>query len=607
MSLMLADDGSPRPTPGGGSARTLPDEPEGPPKAVANKGPDVAGQQPVKVPLPRFRGRVVPGVDRAVLMIAPPVLIAVIVVAVSVNPEGTAEAIDRLRTIVTSGFTWWFVAYSLVAVAVCLWLSISRFGRIRLGGPQARPEHGKFAWYSMLFSCGQGIGLMFWSLAEPILLREQSPAVPAGQAPGNGGIVWTYFHWGFTAWAMYCVVAVCLAYSHFNLGKTLTFREATVDLFPKRAQRPAGVLIELLAIIATVLGLATSFGFAALQFTSGLTSFTDLAASPVLWVAVILTLGGLTAVSAFLGVNKGMKQISEANSVLSIVLVVAVFVFGPTVFILSNISQTFGSFFYNFVSMSFWTGAQGAGGPLGDWSESWNGVWTVFIWCWVIAFSPFVAGFIARISRGRTIREFVLGVTIIPSLIVMVWVGVIGSAGLHYDDAAGGSISADVAQDTSTGLFSMLGMIPSVGAVLLVIATILVATYYVTSLDSGTYALAEFVSAPKKSGPLFRVVLVASIATVALVLLSIGGSSVVDTVQTGTILGAFPFSFVILLMIANLIRRLRARDHQARELEKHINDPNPQPEDDHVDQDGIPLSLPPDGDAASLDTRPSGG
>lgn len=213
----------------------------------------------------------------------------------------------------------------------------------------------------------------------------------------------------------------------------------------------------------------------------------------------------------------------------------------------------------------------------------------MFIWCWVIAFSPFVSGFIARISRGRTIREFVLGVCIIPSLIVMVWIGVIGSAALYYDSTSSGSISADVAEDTSSGLFSMLGMIPIVGTVLMIVATLLVATYYVTSLDSGTYALASFVSAPKRAGAWFRVVLVVSISAVAISLLSMGGTSALDTVQTGTIIGAFPFTFVILLMIANLVSRLRKRNREVKKLEKTIKDPRPLPEDEHVDADGIPL------------------
>lgn len=499
--------------------------------------------------------------DRTLIKVVPPLLIVLLLVTVSVNPTGVSSTISTMRTWVTGNFTWFFVAYSLVAVGVCLWLVFARVGSIRLGGPHAKVEHSKFAWYSMLFACGQGIGLIFWSVAEPIMLREESPVVQSLNGNSSeGGIVWSYFHWGLTAWAMYCVVAVCLAYSHYNLGKTLTFREATVDILPVRARRVAGVIVELLAIIATVLGLATSFGFAALQFSSGVTAVTGIRSSTQMWLIVIVILGGLTAASAFFGINKGMKRISEVNSVLSIVLVACVFAFGPTIYLLSSLSETFGSFIANFVQMSFWTDSPASQGPLATWQDSWNGWWTVFIWCWVIAFSPFVGGFIARISRGRTLREFVIGVTVIPSIIVMVWIGIIGSAAIYYDNQAGGSVSDAVAKDTSSGLFVALEAVPVVGGLLLIVATILVATYYVTSLDSGTYALSEFVSAPKKAGPGFRVVLVASIACVAVVLLTVGGSAVVDTVQTGTIIGAFPFAFVILAMIANLVRRLRRAD-----------------------------------------------
>lgn len=533
---------------------------------------------PESIEIPRSTGRDLPPVGRLIIQFLPPIAIIVLIAVVLTNPDGVAAVIFDLRTFVTGGFTWMFILYSLFAVAVCAWLVFSKVGgRVRLGGPKAEKEFGNFAWYSMLFACGQGIGLIFWSVAEPILLRDNSPVFQAmeGNVAG-GGIVWAYFHWGFTAWAMYCVVAVCLAYSHHNLGKTLTFREATVDILPRWAQGGAGVVVELLTIMATILGLSTSFGFAAMQFTSGLTSFTGLASTPVIWLIVIFGLGTLTAISAFFGISKGMRLISETNSILSVVLVVAVFVFGPSLFIISNLTQTFGSYFTNFINMSFWTDAPSTTEPLTSWQDSWNGGWTVFIWCWVIAFSPFVAGFIARISRGRTLREFVIGVTIIPSLIVMVWTGVLGSAAIFYDDKTERGVSEAVNADVASGLFAMLESIPIIGTLLLVVATVLVATYYVTSLDAGTYALADFVSAPRRSGAWFRVVLVVSIASVATILLTLGGSAVVDTVQTGTIIGAFPFSIVIILMIANMIRRLLKRDRSVKQLERVVNDPNPE-------------------------------
>ena len=529
------------------------------------------------VTIPRFTGRDLPDVSRFLIQFLPPLAIILLIATVLMNPDGVASVISELRTFVTGGFTWLFVVYSLFAVAVCAWLIFSKVGsRVRLGGPNAKPEYSNFAWYSMLFACGQGIGLIFWSVAEPIMLRDESPVVQTlGANVAGNGLVWSYFHWGFTAWAMYCVVAVCLAYSHHNLGKTLTFREATVDLLPKWARGGAGVVIELLAIMATILGLSTSFGFAAMQFSSGLTSFTGLSSGPALWLFVIIGFGTVAAISAFFGINKGMRLLSETNSILSIVLVVAVFVFGPTVFILSNMTESFGAYVMNFVAMSFWTDASSTAKELGSWKDSWNGWWTVFIWCWVIAFSPFVAGFIARISRGRTLREFVIGVTVIPSLIVMVWVAVIGSAAIYYDDLTARGVSAAVGKDVSSGLFVMLDAMPIVGSVLMVVATVLVATYYITSLDAGTYALADFVSAPKPSGARFRVVLVFSIASVTIVLLTLGGTAVVDTVQTGTIIGGAPFSIVILLMIINTIRRLLKRDSATRQLEKIVNDPDP--------------------------------
>ena len=545
-------------------------------KATA-PGADSLKPQEEPVELPRFMGRHIPPIDRLLIRVIPPVLIVAVMIWVLGNPEAASAAISEMRTFVTGKFTWLFILYSVFTVGVCIWLSMSRVGKIRLGGPKAKPQHSKFAWYSMLFACGQGIGLIFWSVAEPIMLRDENPVIPAGANGGGeeGAIVWTYFHWGLTAWAMYCAVAVCLAYSHHNLGKTLTFREATVDILPRWSRRGAGVVVELLAIIATVLGLATSFGFAAMQFSSGISSFTGVNASPMMWFMVILIFAGITSISAIVGINKGMARISGLNSILSIVLLAALLIFGPSLYIISNMSQTFGSFFTNFASMSLWTDSGLAATTIDSWQDSWNGWWTVFIWCWVIAFSPFVAGFIARISRGRTIREFVLGVTIIPSLIVMVWVAIIGSAAIYYDDQSNRSISDAVAADTSSGLFVMLDSVPVIGTILLVIATILVATYYVTSLDSGIYALSEFVSAPGKSGPVFRVVLVLSVATVTTVLLTMGGTAVVDTVQTGTIIGAFPFSFVIILMIINLIRRLLKRDKAIRQLEKDINNPDP--------------------------------
>lgn len=542
----------------------------------------------VQVSLPRFRGNRIPSLDALLIKYLPPLLVMISVGAVIAQPQAMADAINVLRTQITGNWAWFIILYSLVAVGMCGWLTFAKIGKVRLGGSKARPAYSNFAWYSMLFACGQGIGLIFWSLAQPIMMLNDSAILPSTTAnPGENGIVWSYFHWGFTAWAMYCVVAACLGYSYHNLGKTMTFREATVDMLPKSIQRPAGVLIEMLAITATILGLATSFAFAAIQFSSGLSALGAVNNSTTVWIIVIAVFALFTAISTFIGVDKGMKQISELNTILSIALMVGVLILGPTVFIMSNLVQTTGSFFNEFITMSFYVAPETMMKPLASWKDSWNGWWTIFIWCWVISFSPFVAGFIARISRGRTIREFVIGVTIIPSVIVMVWIGIIASAGIYYNQLHDGTISAAISKDAASGLFVMLDYLPIGGTIFTIIATVLVATYFVTSLDSGTYALAEFVDAPKKATAGFRVVLVISIAVVAVVLLSMGDDSVVATVQTGVIIGAFPFTFVILLMIANLFRRLRSRDKSVKKLEKEVNDPKPRKGDEILDEYGI--------------------
>ncbi len=498
--------------------------------------------------------------DTAIKWLAIVFVVAILVFAIAL-PEVAADAIKTARTFVTGYFTWFFVLYSVIALGFCAWLAFGRFGRVRLGGPKAKPDYSKFAWYSMLFACGQGIGLIFWSVAEPIMLKGENPLFEGNALHvQDGAMVWTYFHWGLTAWAMYCIVGVCLAYSHFNLGKKLTFRDTIVDFFPAKYRRIVGIVVELLAILACVLGLATSFGFATLQFTAGLASFTGIEASMPVWITVIVVFAALAAVSVYFGVSKGMKRISEMNSVLSIVLMVGVLLFGPLVYLASTVLQTFGAFFQNFLAMSFWSESGTAAAGITTWQDSWNGWWTVFIWCWVIAFSAFVGPFIARISKGRSIREFILGVTVVPSVIVMVWVGILGGAAMYYDNKNSGAISDQVAENTESGLFAMLDYVPVIGTVLLVVATILVATYYITSLDSGVHALSSFVASAKKPSRTFRVVLVGSIGAITVALLTLGGVKVIDTVQTGTIIGAFPLAIVLIIMFINLIRRLRRNE-----------------------------------------------
>ncbi|WP_194948724.1 BCCT family transporter [Actinomyces trachealis] len=474
--------------------------------------------------------------------------------------EQAFTVIDVARTFVTEYFSWYFVVFSGLALVFVLVIALSSYGSIRLGGPRARTEYGRFAWYSMLFASGQGIGLIFWSVAEPVLLKTDDPL--ADSNPGDvdsASLSWGYFHWGLTAWAIYCVVALCIAYSTYNCAQQATFRGACEDLFPARHRRRAGLAIELFAILATILGLSTSFGFASLQLSSGLSALLDIEVATSGKVAVITTMGAITAISVYFGINRGMRLISELNSVLSVVLVFLTLIFGPTMYILHILPQSVGEFIDRFVAMSVYSEPKVLGSGITTWSESWNGQWTTFFWCWCIAFSPFVASFIASISKGRTLREFILGVLGIPTIIVMIWIGVIGGAALHYDTKSNGAVGNSLNADVSAGLFTALGFVPLVGGLLILVSTVLVGTYFVTSLDSGVHALSGFVSMGAKASPRFRVVLAILISILAIALLTLGGGSALTTIQTGTIVGALPFSAIILLMLVNIVRRLRRR------------------------------------------------
>lgn len=486
-------------------------------------------------------------------------LVGAVVVYALLNRAGAASVIGTFRTWITEYFTWYFVVLATAALVFCIVMAAGRSGTVMLGGSQAKREYGNFAWFSMLFGCGQGIGLIFWSVAEPMLVRDDNPLAGfVGVTPNDGALIWTYFHWSLHAWAIYCVVALCLAVSFHNGSGRMTFRDAVVGIFPERSRRAAGVVVEAIAILTTVFGLSTSFAFAAMQFSSGLSTTFGSENSALVRTIVIVAFGLVAAVSVYIGVDKGMKRISEANSVLSIVLMIGVLLFGPTLYILSVVPQSIAQYIFHAGWMGMWTDAELTTAPLLNWADSWSGSWTVFIWCWCWAFSPFVGSFIARISRGRTIREFVIGVLAVPSLICIVWIGIVGGAALRYDVTSEGAVSGAVAQDTSLGLFAMLQQIPigAVSWILLLIATILVATYFITSLDSGVHALSDFVSSASRPSRLFRVALVAAIGLIALLLLSIGGETVVGTVQTGTILGALPYTVVVIVMMVATTRRI---------------------------------------------------
>ncbi|MGB5853639.1 MAG: BCCT family transporter [Oceanisphaera sp.] len=493
-------------------------------------------------------------------------LLSIAIVLVFVFPEVSAHYIGKTRTAITAYMTWYFTLLATSALIFCIWLAFSKYGKIRLGGDNAKPEYSNFAWYSMLIACGEGVGLIFWGIAEPLLLFGDSKfAEPKSAEAISSSIEWSYFHWGVHAWAIYCIVAVVLAFSIHNCNKPLNFHNAISDMFPTVWRAPVSITVEVIAIITTVLGLATSFGFAALQFNTGLNFAFGIDISVSFQMAFMVAIAGMTILSQRKGLNKGMRLISETNSWLSIVLLSVFFIFGPTIYIISLFFETVGTYLSSLFAMGLWNDSYSFIGGVGAWNESWMGNWTTFIWCWgAFSFAPFVAAFIAKVSRGRTIKEFLIGGIAGPSLIVMVWVVINGGTAIATDILVGGIVDATQA-NPAAGLFTTIEKFSYewITPILSIVAIVLIATFYITSLDGGTYSLSSMLheekegKASQNAGSKYRIGLSLMITVVASVLLLAGGTTVLASLQTGAMIAAVPFSVVAILGVVNLVRRLK--------------------------------------------------
>lgn len=498
-------------------------------------------------------------VDKTIKIIASTIIIFIILSVLSF-PVEAKMTIDYIRTMVTKYLNWYFTLFASVLLFFSAWLIFGRYGKVLIGGKGAKPEFSRFSWFSMLFACGQGIGLIFWGIAEPIMMFDSDKFAEARSLENiNWAMSWTYFHWGIHAWAIYCVAAVCLAFSIHNAGKPLTFRDSIDDILPKKFKKTLGVSAEVTAILATVLGLSTSFGFAIMQFGSGLKSLVDinLTASVHMTIIVVFTL--IVAYSVWGGVNKGVKFISELNSILSIVLIATLLFFGPTNYLLSLFVESLGHYLDNMLYMGFWNDSSILINGFDKWEDSWSGWWTLFIWCWTFSFASFTGCFIAQISKGRTIREFMIGVILVPALIVIVWVCITGGSAIFYDIRNGGVIAGAVAKDSSLGLTTLFSTmnIKFVSGFLTIMTTVLIATYYVSSLDSGILVLSDLVSSYRKVSKKFKMLLLGLVSGIALVLFTLGGADAMSTVQIAAIISAVPFSILLFFMCISFLKRLK--------------------------------------------------
>ena len=483
-------------------------------------------------------------------------ILALVVLLSAVFPQEFQRITANARDTITSEFGWYYLSLVAGIVGLCLFFIFSPCGNIRLGDPHAEPEYSKGSWLAMLFSAGMGIGLVFFGAAEPLShFAVSSPEAEPGSAQALADALrYSFFHWGIHAWAVYAIVALALAYFKFRKKESSLLSVTLKPLFGGWMERWPGKVIDAVCIIATAIGVATTLGFGAAQINSGLNYLFGLPESVMVQIFIIIVATLLFLLSALTGVSKGVKLLSNLNVLLALVLMAAVMVIGPTVHIMNTFVETMGSYFQKFVFMSFDTAA------FDPQHHAWTEKWTIFYWAWWLSWSPFVGVFIARISRGRTIREFLTHVLLIPTLFSFLWFSVFGilatDAYRIYPELAG-LASEQV-------LFGVFGTLP-MGTILSAAAVLLVFSFFITSADSATYVLAMLSEngclKPAKSTKVTWGLLM---SLTAAILLLAGGLAALQNVL---MLIALPFSFVIILMMIALYIEL---EHEQREMGLYI-------------------------------------
>jgi choline/glycine/proline betaine transport protein len=458
----------------------------------------------------------------------------------------TAEAFfTTLKYGITENFGWMLILLVQGFLLYCVYLAISRFGAIRIGGSEARPDYSRTTWFAMLFSAGMGIGLLFSGVAEPVIHFENPPGLEGGSAAAaTRAMDLTFLHWGFHAWSIYALVGLSLAYFSYNRHLPLTIRSAFFPLIGRRIYGPAGTLIDVLAVVATLFGVATSLGFGVVQINAGLAFLFD---APVTSEVQILLIMGITLVataSVVSGLDRGIRRLSEINLVLAVALLAFLLIGGPTLFLLKSGVQNIGHYLQNLLSLGSWTEAYRM-------DSEWQGNWTLFYWTWWIAWSPFVGMFIARISRGRTVREFLGGVLLVPALLSFLWFSVFGGAAIYAELFEGIPLGAAVSENISTALFKLLELYP-LSAVTSGLSILLVFVFFITSSDSGSLVIDIITAGGNLNPPVAqRIFWALTEGVVAAVLLAGGG---LLALQTAAITTGLPFAIVLTAMCWGLYR-----------------------------------------------------
>ena len=504
------------------------------------------------------------------MAIASLAMVALFVAFTVISVEGAASLYSSVRGWIEFSMGWLYVASVCIVFLACLYVMCSRHGKVRLGDDDARPEFSTFSWLAMLFSAGLGIGLLFFSISEPMFYFDNSEPFGYPNNPHADGfgaselnedravhaMRMTYFHWGLNAWAVYVVVGLCLAYFGFRKKLPLTLRSALYPIIGERIYGPIGHGVDLLAVFGTVFGVATSLGLGVKQMAAGLDVLANVPPDITTYIVLIVVISAVATFSAVTGVAKGIRIISEWNIYLSVILLAFFLFFGPFEWLLTFFGKTVGSYFLHLVPTSIWIAGESG-------EASWQGAWTIFYWGWWIAWAPFVGLFIARISRGRTIRQFTIGTMFVPTVIGFVWLCLFGGNALYLElHAESGVGTAGILELARTwqleaalyGTIERMTDIPWLVWAMSALATLLLATWFITSSDSGTLVIATMLSMGDDHPPRrFRIIWGAAIGLVAALLLLVDG---LQALQAASIAAALPVCVVMLAMTFGVIKSL---------------------------------------------------
>lgn len=464
----------------------------------------------------------------------------------SVAPKIFERYSGNLMNFISVHFGWYYLLVVTLFLVFCIYLTFSRFGKIRLGKPKERPEFSYMSWFAMLFSAGMGIGLVFYGVASPVSHYMKTPPIaePGSVEAIGDAMRITFFHYGIHAWAIYAIIALILAYFTFRLGKPFLVSSTLEPLFGKSMKSGWGKAVDVIAVFATVIGVATTLGFGATQINGGLTYLFGVKSEFWVQLLIIVIVTVLFMISTYSGLGKGIKYLSNTNMFLAAALFVATLILGPTMYILNTFTNSVGTYILSLP-------VEGLRIAPNDESErQWIMDWTVFFWAWWIAWAPFVGIFIARISRGRTIREFLSGVILVPTVVCLLWFAAFGSSGIHVQKS-GADIASLPDEQMLYGMFDNLPL----GMILSLLGILLISTFFITSADSATFVLGmQTTNGSLSPSTVVKFTWGIAQSLIAAVLLYTGG---LQALQNVLISAAFPFSIILILMCLSFYKALR--------------------------------------------------